>query len=103
MDETYLKIAEGFEMIAQSFRALASSKEVVSNTEKEKPSEQKATPAEPPKPTVTIEQIRSVLAKKSQAGKTADVRELLVKFGATKLSEISQESYPELLKAAEVL
>lgn len=103
MDETYLKIAEGFEMIAQSFRALASSKEVVSITEKEKPSEQKATTAEPPKPTVTIEQIRSVLAKKSQAGKTADVRELLVKFGATKLSEISHDSYPELLKAAEVL
>lgn len=68
------------------------------------PAEQKAnTTAEPSKATIKIEQIRSVLAKKSQAGKTADVRELLRKFGATKLSEISQDSYPELLKAAEEL
>ncbi len=104
MDDTYLKIAEGFEKVAQSFRALASSKEVVQSGQVEELSDQKAdTPAEPPKPTVTIEQIRSVLAKKSQAGKTADVRELLGKFGATKLSEINQDSYPELLKSAEEL
>lgn len=68
------------------------------------PAEQKVnTPAEHSKSSIKIEQIRSVLAKKSQAGKTADVRELLGKFGATKLSEISQDSYPELLKAAEEL
>ncbi len=69
-----------------------------------RPAEQKVnTPAEHSKPTIKIEQIRSVLAKKSQSGKTSDVRELLRKFGATKLSEISQDSYPELLKAAEEL
>ena len=71
---------------------------------KESLAEQKVnTPAEHSKSAIKIEQIRSVLAKKSQAGKTADVRELLRKFGATKLSEISQNSYPELLKAAEEL
>ena len=69
----------------------------------EKLSEPTPVPAESPKPTVTIEQIRLVLAKKSQARKTTDVRELLGKFGATKLSEIAPEAYNELLKAVEEL
>ncbi len=60
-------------------------------------------PAVHSEPTIKIEQIRSVLAKKSQAGKTADVRELLRKFGATKLSEIPPEVYGELLRVSEEL
>jgi hypothetical protein len=54
-------------------------------------------------PKVSIEKIRAVLAEKSQSGKTAEVRVLLQKFGAAKLSEIEPDKYPELLKAAEAL
>ncbi|MCX7749196.1 MAG: rRNA biogenesis protein rrp5 [Clostridia bacterium] len=99
-----LDVVSDLRSLADSIQAVcnAMTSEDVSPSD-EKPSEQKAAPAEHPKPTVTIEQIRSVLAKKSQAGKTAEVRELLGKFGATKLSEIPQDSYPELLRATEAL
>lgn len=50
---------------------------------------------------VTLEQVRSVLAEKSRAGKTADVKELLTRFGVNKLSELDASRYGELLKEAE--
>lgn len=53
--------------------------------------------------TVTLEQVRAVLAEKSRNGLTAEVRDLLEKHGATKLSEINPEEYPELLADAEGL
>ena len=53
--------------------------------------------------TVTLEQVRAVLAEKSRNGHTSEVRELLEKHGATKLSEIDPEAYPALLADAEGL
>lgn len=57
----------------------------------------------PPAKPITLEAVRAVLAEKSRAGYTAEVRELLLKHGAEKLSEISPSEYPEMLAAAEVL
>lgn len=59
-------------------------------------------PVPEPKP-VTLEQVRAVLAAKSRAGHTAEVRELLLKHGAAKLSEIDPAEYPGLLAEAEAL
>lgn len=60
--------------------------------------------AEPPvQAPVTIEQIRAILAEKSQAGKQPQVKELITKFGAKKLTDINPVHYAELLKEAEVL
>ncbi len=56
-----------------------------------------------PKPTLTLEQVRAVLAEKSRAGHTAAVRELLQKYGASKLSQIDPANYEALLREAEVL
>ena len=50
---------------------------------------------------VTLEQVRAVLAEKSRAGKTADVKDLLTRFGVNKLSELDASRYGELLKEAE--
>ena len=55
------------------------------------------------KPELTLEQVRAVLAEKSRGGYTAQVRELLVKHGAAKLSDIDPAEYPALLAEAEVL
>lgn len=52
---------------------------------------------------VTLEQVRMVLAEKSQDGFTADVRALLEKHGAKKLSEIDPANYAALLADAERL
>lgn len=54
-------------------------------------------------PTITLEQVRGVLAKKSQEGKTEAVRNLLKTYGANKLSEVKAVDYRELLLDAEVL
>lgn len=71
----------------------AASEATVSKTEKV---------ASKPKP-VTLEQVRAALAEKSRSGHTADVRELLQRHGAAKLSEIEPGEYPALLtEAAEI-
>jgi hypothetical protein len=64
-----------------------------------------ATQSKPaPKPqSITLEQVRAVLAEKSRSGHTAEVRELLLKYGANKLSEIDPAEYAALLaEAAEI-
>lgn len=55
-----------------------------------------------PKP-LTLEQVRAALAEKSRAGHTAEVKALLIKHGADKLSDIDPAEYPAILAEAEVL
>lgn len=52
---------------------------------------------------ITIEKIRGVLATKSQGGKQPEVKALIAKFGAKKLTDIDPTCYEELLREAEVL
>ncbi len=59
--------------------------------------------AEPPKPAVTLEQVRTVLAEKSVAGHRAEVQALIRECGADKLSAVDPEKYAVLLQKAEVL
>lgn len=53
--------------------------------------------------TVTLEQVRAVLADKSRLGFTKDIKHLITEFGATKLSEVKPQDYATLLKKAEEL
>ena len=55
------------------------------------------------KPSLTLEQVRAALAEKSRGGYTAQVRELLIKHGAAKLSDIDPAEYPALMVDAEGL
>jgi uncharacterized membrane protein len=59
--------------------------------------------AKPAAKAVTLEQVRAVLADKSQQGFTADVRALLEKYGAPKLGQIDPANYAALLADAEGL
>ena len=59
--------------------------------------------SEESKPVITIEQVRAVLAEKSQAGLTAQVKDLLTSFGSVKLSGIDPARYGELIEAAKAL
>jgi hypothetical protein len=56
-----------------------------------------------PAPTVTLEQVRAILTEKSRIGYTTQVRELLSRYGATKLSGVDPSEYAALLADAEVL
>ena len=65
--------------------------------------EAKAAKPEPEEKPLTLEEVRAVLAEKSRSGHTDEVRELLARHGADKLSEIDPAEYPALLAEAEVL
>ena len=58
---------------------------------------------EKPKLEIKLEDVRAVLAEKSRAGHTTEVRSLLQKYGAAKLSGIDPANYKALLADAEVL
>lgn len=47
---------------------------------------------------ITIEQVRAVMAEKSQAGLTSKVKELLEKYGANKLSAVNPDDYAALME-----
>jgi len=55
------------------------------------------------KPEVTLEKVRGVLADKSRAGFTAEVRTIIKNHGADRLSEIDPGEYPAVLAEAEEL
>ena len=52
---------------------------------------------------LTLEAVRAVLAEKSRNGHTADIRALLEKHGAAKLSEIDPAKYAALMADVEAL
>lgn len=54
-------------------------------------------------PALTLETVRAILAEKSRDGFTAQIRELLQKYGASKLSEVDPAKYKALVADAEVL
>lgn len=60
--------------------------------------------SEPAKePALTLEQVRAILADKSRKGHTAEIRSLLQKYGAAKLSGIDPANYKALLADVEGL
>ena len=54
-------------------------------------------------PDITLEKVRMVLAQKSQQGFTAEVRGIIAKYGAEKLSAVDKVYYTNILKDAEGL
>lgn len=72
---------------------------------KPKAQEQEPAPAEvePEKKPLTLEEVRMVLAEKSRAGYTAEVRSLITQHGADRLSDVDPAEYEALLSEAEVL
>ena len=59
--------------------------------------------AEPEKKEISIEEVRAVLAAKTQAGKRREVKELLLKYDSGKLSGVKPENYAALMADAEAL
>ena len=52
---------------------------------------------------ITMEEVRAVLAQKAASGLSDEVKALLDKHGAKKLSDISPEDYNQLIKEAEAI
>ena len=54
-------------------------------------------------PELKLEEVRAILADASRNGHTAEIRSLLQKYGASKLSQIDPANYKALLADVEVL
>lgn len=50
---------------------------------------------------ITIETVRSLLLQKTRSGKVNEIKELIKKYGAGKLTDLNPSCYKELLKEAE--
>lgn len=94
MQNTYRKIAEAYDMLAESYRELA-------GVETEEGAE--AAEADSVESEISIEDIRAVLAAKSQDGKRKEVKDLLLKYDSGRLSGVDPKDYPALMKDAEAL
>lgn len=53
--------------------------------------------------TISLEDVRAVLAQKSSDGLTKEVKVLIQSFGVNRLSEVNQNDYPILLEKAKEL
>ncbi len=90
-----LDVVTDIRSLADSLEALANAVMDSDNTSAEA-SEVKA-------PVVTLEQVRAVLSAKSYAGLTDQVKSLISKYGASKLSTVDPKHYKDLLQDAEEL
>lgn len=52
---------------------------------------------------ITLEQVRAVLAEKSKAGFSEEIRALIKERGADKLTDIDPKYYESLISAAEAM
>lgn len=104
-----LEVVEDMRSLADSLQAVADAltQDAPDPEPKTDPKPVQSTAEPAPKPklskTIKMEEIRAVLAEKSHDGLTAEVRALLQKYGADKLSAVDPQHYPTLLAEAEVL
>ena len=97
-DKRMNEIAKAFTALAKSLNAVADA--MVKKQADEVKSKTEVPVAKKEEKQFTLEQVRTVLAGKSKDGHTAEIRKLLVKHGADKLSAINPDEYPELMKEA---
>lgn len=105
-----LDVVSDLRSLADSLQAVADAvaqngqEQPAQKPEKKNAAKKVEPPVEKPEPKpLTLEQVRAALAEKSRAGHTSEVKALLIKHGADKLSDIDPAEYPALLAEAEVL
>ena len=106
MGSELLRIAEGFSIVAEGLRGLAKAeggtKEKAVKAQKQDAAKAQSESAAQEQP-ATLEGIRALMAQKTQEGKSKEIKELLQKYGAVKLSAVKPEDYPALMQEAQVL
>ena len=85
-------------------RAANTIKEIFTDTEEpEKAAPAKTEPKKQETKTYTFAEVRKAFSAKSHAGYTAQVKALIGKYGAEKLSGVKEEDYPALMADLEVI
>ena len=109
MGSELLKIAEGFSIVAEGLRGLAKAeggtkeKAVKAQKQDAAKAQQESVAEVQQESPATLEGIRALMAQKTQEGKSKEIKELLQKYGAAKLSAVKPEDYPALMQEAQVL
>ena len=107
-----LKVVEDLRNLADSVQAVCafvtdSLQEAPKTQEILEEKKQKALPEKKQKPQpeqeISLEKVRGVMAEKSRAGFTAEVRDIIKNHGADRLSEIDPKEFPAILAEAEGL
>ena len=98
-----LDVVDDMRRLADSLQTVADS--IAGNTDADDQLDQQPAPQpeKPKAPVITIDQVRAVLAEKSGQGKTKEVKALLYKYDAGKLSGVNPEDYPALMEEAQKL
>lgn len=96
-----LDVVDDMRRLADSLQTIADS--IEGNTEADQTQSIAPVPEKHTQPKITIDQVRAVLAEKSGDGKTAEVKALLYKYDAGKLSGVKPEDYAALLEEARKL
>ena len=98
MRKQYAEIVKNLRKLADSIEK--ASAEVEDNHSKE---DSIVAPATSKEKRPTLEEVRSKLAALTQAGKQAEVKQLITDLGVVKLSDVPKEKYPQLLETARKL
>ena len=98
-----LVVVDDMRRLADSLQTVADT--LVGNTDADNQPDQLPAPQpeKPKAPVITIDQVRAVLAEKSGQGKTKEVKALLYKYDAGKLSGVKPEDSPALMEEAQKL
>lgn len=100
MNNLDLKLKELETQIDQTKETVQSIRQLLSSNENESSNDDRQPKRNPVEDKVTV---RKMLAKKSAEGYTKQVKELLQKFGAEKLSDVDPKDYEDLYYSTEGL
>lgn len=98
-----IDVADRMEALVRCIRDCGASLMENKETVQEKTDSPKKAPKEKPAKEWTLEEVRMILADKSRAGHTEEVRALISKYGADRLSDIKPADFAALMADAEVI
>ncbi len=105
MNDIYNTLAEGYEKLAAGFRALAE-QDKAPDAKPEKTAESPDTPGKAPRKggkKLTDVQLRAAMRSKMEAGRTQEIKELLMKYGVSKLGDLNHDHYEAFFAEVEAL
>lgn len=100
MNDLDLKLKEAEKLIDQTKEVILSIHELLSSNQDGEQCDDEQPKRDPVEDKVAV---RKMLAKKSAEGYTVQVKELLHKFGAEKLSDVDPKDYEDLYYSAEAI
>lgn len=96
-----LDVIEDIRSLGDSLQVLADAMAGGDAAEQTKSKAKPASKAE--QKAITLEDVRKVLAEKSRAGFTNEIKAIIIAHGSDKLSDIAPAEYESVLKEAEVI